>query len=678
MNTDPIGSVLDQLARVNGVRPRRNGNGWSARCPAHDDREPSLSIGEGDDGRVLLRCHAGCETTAIVEALGLSMRDLMPADGLGSKRPRASTRSANWPNLEAAIEATAAKLTGTPVGQWTYRAGDDAAVMTVVRFDLAGGGKQYRPFHPVKGGWRMGDPPGRLPLYRVRDFRGAKRVYVVEGEKVADAAWSIGLPATTSAHGAKAAAKTDWSPLAGREVIILPDHDDAGRGYADDVAGILHRIDPAMVIKIVNLPGLPVGGDAVDWCDAQDAQNLDDLRRQVEALADAAMRVDAAQVSGQCGPMMTCLADVKPQPIRWLWQNRIALGKLTMIAGDPGLGKSLVTLDIAARVSSDRGWPDQSAPLGGPGGVILLSAEDDAADTIRPRLDAAGADVRRIHQLTGTRRRSPSGDESVEGEFNLRADLPVLEQAIRQTPDCRLVVIDPISAYLGKTDSHVNAEVRAVLGPLSCLAAKYGVAVVAVTHLRKGDGPAIYRTMGSLAFTAAARAAWGVVKDKNDPDLRLFLSVKSNLACDVGGLAYRVEVNDSELPFVRWSDQPVTTTADDAMSWASHAADDNGHSSARDDAAEWLRTLLADGPMPAGEVKGAAKDDGIAPRTLDRAKQALGVVARREGFGRGGRWVWELPHSAPTDAIGHHDSDVAHNGDSGAQCDDEKNRDDAS
>jgi hypothetical protein len=198
--------------------------------------------------------------------------------------------------------------------------------------------------------------------------------------------------------------------------------------------------------------------------------------------------------------------------------------------------------------------------------VVLLSAEDGVADTIRPRLDAAGADVTRIVALEAIRAVSGTGRESAR-TFDLSRDLPALESAIRSVEGCRLVVIDPVTAYLGGVDSHKNAEIRGLLAPLGAIAERHRVAVVAVTHLNKsGGGPAIYRAMGSLAFAAAARAAWAVSKDKDDPRRRLLLPIKNNIAPDTGGLAYRIEpLGVGGCPVVAWEPDAVNVSADDAL-----------------------------------------------------------------------------------------------------------------
>ena len=223
------------------------------------------------------------------------------------------------------------------------------------------------------------------------------------------------------------------------------------------------------------------------------------------------------------------------------------------------------------------------------GGAALLSAEDDPADTIRPRLDAAGADVSGVNLIQAVEWYDGDAGERVTRSFSLERDAAALEEAIEQTPDCRLVIIDPISAYLGGTDSYKNADIRGLLTPLSQLAQRLRVAVLAVTHLNKSAGPAMYRSMGSLAFVAAARAVWAVVKDQEDASKRLMLPIKNNLAADTSGLSYTVVV-PSGVPSLAWSDQPVTITVDDALA---AGRDDDPRDSERRDAKAWLQEVLA-------------------------------------------------------------------------------------
>lgn len=346
---------------------------------------------------------------------------------------------------------------------------------------------------------------------------------------------------------------------------------------------------------------------------------------------------------------IACLADIQPEPLRWLWPGRFPLGKLSILSGDPGLGKSLVTLAIAAAVSRGSPWPcrEGTATLGD---VVLISAEDDAADTIRPRLEAAGADLKRIHVLEGVDQSTDSGD-TVHRPWNF-GDVKALDRLLAAKPDCRLVVVDPISAYLAGTDSHKNADVRGLLAPLADMAAHHGVAVLAVSHLNKSAGPAMYRTTGSLAFVAAARAAFAVAKDKDDLGRRLVLPIKCNLSPDSSGLAYRIGQSSNGAPVVEWETRPVTITADEALAVMNDDVEDRSQT---DEAVDWLRALLGDGPQKAGEVQREARQAGISDKALRRARERLKIRPSKSGFS--GAWTWALPEDAQP-AQGAHTPDV--------------------
>jgi putative DNA primase/helicase len=330
-------------------------------------------------------------------------------------------------------------------------------------------------------------------------------------------------------------------------------------------------------------------------------------------------------------PVLVCMADVKSRPVEWLWPGRIALGKLTLIAGDPGLGKSFVALDLAARISRGTPWPDapdSSAPLGG---VIILTAEDDLEDTVRPRLDAAGADVRRITALAAVKHNYKEKPREVV--FSLATDLPALEAALQAISDCKLVIIDPITAYLGgDTDSHNNGEIRGLLAPLAALATKYGVAVVLVTHLSKNPNvPAIYRSIGSIAFTAAARAVWGVCKDKKNKRRRFFLPIKCNLSLDTLGMAYFLEPTANGIPIVGWEPEPVDLSADEA-----EAEDDDDNQ-----AKAWIQEALKDGPMPAADLLVQGRANGFTHKAIRQVFHDIGGQRKKIGFQ--GQWQWWLP-----------------------------------
>jgi putative DNA primase/helicase len=335
-----------------------------------------------------------------------------------------------------------------------------------------------------------------------------------------------------------------------------------------------------------------------------------------------------------------CAADVTPEPVEWLWPGRIARGKLTLIAGEAGIGKSQFSIAVAAAVTTGGDWPcrEGRAPQGN---VVILSAEDGAADTVVPRLMAAGADRERVHLVSAVR------DEKSRRSFDLSADLALLDKKISEIGDVELIIIDPISSYLGpKVDSHVNAAVRGVLEPVSEMAARRRVAIVAITHPPKGTGTtAINRFIGSIAFVAAARAAFMLTRDPEDETRRLFLPVKNNLAPLGKGLAFRLEqrlVADGLVgSSVAWETDTVTITADQAL----QAADDRGGGGgAGADAEEFLREALASGAVAVTDLKTDAREAGLSWATIRRAKDRLGIVAKRESHGRdgAGRWTWAL------------------------------------
>jgi len=344
--------------------------------------------------------------------------------------------------------------------------------------------------------------------------------------------------------------------------------------------------------------------------------------------------------SGLREPKLICMADVKPELVQWLWKNRIPLGSITLVVGRPGGGKSFLMTDLAARVSTGRSFPDNSpCPSGS---AIIISAEDNPNDTIRPRLDACQADPKRVFILEGVQHTAKDGTKT-EQSFTL-ADVPILEAALKLHPECKLVVIDPIGSYLGgKIDAHRDNEVRSVLAPVADLARRFNTAVVIVAHRRKTEGNFADDTaLGSRAFTGIARAVWHVSKEIGGSDRRLLLPGKNNLTSEGYGLAFQIEGQPARIV---WDEAPVTITADDAQhAEASEAASKRkpGPSSdGRQQAARWLEEQLKDGPVPRGDLEDRAKIAGHPWRTVERASQELGVFKARGGYGKPS--TWNLP-----------------------------------
>jgi putative DNA primase/helicase len=262
-------------------------------------------------------------------------------------------------------------------------------------------------------------------------------------------------------------------------------------------------------------------------------------------------------------------------------------------------------------------------------------------------LEAADADLTRCYIVDAVQDIGQDGQLQQRG-FSLATDLDRLATELDRIGDVAIVIIDPITAYLGSDlDSHRTADVRALLEPVRRLAERYLVAIVAVSHLRKAaDGDAILRVTGSLAFVAAARATYIVTRDSHDSDRRLFLPAKNNLGTDIAGYAYRIEPvtlagEVIETCRIVWDEELVTVSADEALSARSG---EDARVTRRDMAADWLRLVLIDGPLAVAEIQTGAKDAGLSWATVRRAANDLGVVTGKDGYTEG--WSWRLPDDA--------------------------------
>jgi hypothetical protein len=359
----------------------------------------------------------------------------------------------------------------------------------------------------------------------------------------------------------------------------------------------------------------------------------------------AAIAVLANELRRMVGPQTVRLSEVDPEHVSWLWPGYLPRGKLVILDGDPGVAKSTLTLDLAARVSTGAPMPDGSGG-GPPADVLLLSAEDGLADTIRPRLDAAGADVRRVHALTDVA--ELRDDQSVKKRPpSLPADLPHIETVIAEHR-VALVVVDVLMAYLGgAVDSHRDQDVRGVLHQLAGIADRRGCTIILIRHLNKtGGAQAIYRGGGSIGIAGAARAAFLAALDPDDEAgaRRVFAPVKCNLGPKPPALSY-VLVSDPArgCAAVEWTG-PTEHRADDLL----RQRGDDEERTERDEAADWLAAYLeVNGPSRAADVKRAARADGIAERTLARARQKLGVTVKRLGFQQPVEWSLDASRATP-------------------------------
>jgi archaellum biogenesis ATPase FlaH len=329
------------------------------------------------------------------------------------------------------------------------------------------------------------------------------------------------------------------------------------------------------------------------------------------------------------------MSEVQPERVHWLWPGRIPFGKLTVIDGDPGLAKSILTLDLGARVTRGAPMPDGTGTE--PGTVIVLTAEDGLGDTVRPRLDALGADVTKVFAFTAT-------VTEVEGGELLPITLPThiaaLGDRIREA-GARLVIVDPLMAYISsEVNTRIDHDVRRLLAQLAQLAEETGAAIVLVRHLNKSNaGPAIYRGGGSIGIIGAARSGLLVARDPDDESRRILAVIKSNLCPEAPSLRFHVETAPNGAARLVWGGESTHR----ANALVSLPADEEEREAAQDLRA-FLREMVEAAPRTQKEAIAAcrAAGFGVAERTIQRARKAAGITASRRGFGPGSVVTWSL------------------------------------
>jgi len=495
-----------------------------------------------------------------------------------------------------------------------------------VRRDKPGGAKDVRWSQP-DGAWGLnGTPLADLPLYgseSVRDCHPDELIMITEGEKAAQALQEAGLPALGTVTGAPSTPGPDaLEVLQDRRVCLWPDNDEPGRVHMGRIAEMLHGV--AAEVLYYTWDEAPEKGDAADHpaTIGNDPKAVDKLLTALEGAPRWEPPEPEADLVGRL------LSTVEAETLRWLWPRRIPLGKLTLIDGDPGNGKSALTIDLAARVSAGRDFPDETP--GRLGGVVICSAEDGLADTIRPRLDAAGGDPAKVLALATV------PDEHGERMLSIPEDLEIIGRAVERV-GASLVIVDPLMAFLsGGTNSHRDQDVRRALAPLAKLAEETGAAVVVVRHLNKGSGGnPLYRGGGSIGIVGAARSALLVAKHPENDERRVLAPLKSNLARPAPSLAFELIEAENSAVRVEWKGE-TPLTAEALLS----VPVDPEERSALGEAKEFLSEALKDGPRWSKAVNKEARDADISEITLKRAKSELGVRSEKEADGS---WTWRLP-----------------------------------
>lgn len=587
----------DLLDRLAGVRKTRDG--YQACCPAHEDREPSLSVTVTDD-RLLVHCHAGCGLDDVLGAVGVARADLF----LGPPRRR-----------DDAV-----------VAAYDYRDENGKLLFQVVRLE----GKRFRQRRPARDGWEWGLNGTRRVIYRLPEVLAAVAegvsVWVCEGEKDVHALERAGAVATTCPMGA-GKWRAEWNSVFRDAIVaVVADDDEPGRKHARQVARQL-----AGVAKSVELVKPKVGKDVSDhlaaWLGLEDLEPLGPDE-------------GPGRPAGALTPPWRRASDVAAEKVGWLWFPRIALGKLTLIAGDPGVGKGFVAAAIAASVTTLGDVPDGGCLTRGT--VLWASFEDGAGDTLRPRLENQGADLKQVLFLDQWR------DENGRARSMSPADVPDLDRWLDHVPDAAMLVIDPVGSFVGGgLDSNRDNEVRSILQPLVDLAARHRVAVLVVAHLNKAElMKALYRVAGSIGFVGLARSVLVAGRDE-ESGRRGVAHGKNNLGPEAATIEYRIVAPGrwDEIARLEWvgvaADLPKERLLGPAQKKPGPEPEE------REAVTAALKVLLAEGPKPAADCLAYCRAEMFSAKTVERAKKELGVICEqvKGPTGKAGSpgWTWRLP-----------------------------------
>lgn len=324
------------------------------------------------------------------------------------------------------------------------------------------------------------------------------------------------------------------------------------------------------------------------------------------------------------------LSDVPRETVHWLWNGRLAFGKLNVIFGRKGDGKSFATLAIAKAITEAQRLPDDSrdVPPPPPADVLFIVFEDGLGDTLRPRMEDLGIDLQRIHVLSAAK--NDRGEDAAFGPDYI----PKIEEYLTANEAIKLVVIDPVMSILSGVDAHRDNEVRAALQPLVEIAQRRGVAIVVVAHTRKNKGGDAREALaGSVAFANLARSVLFVGRDPNDGERRVLTRVAGNLAADTSAVAFRISSGNDGQAIFAWEG----TT--DVEAWEMLDATNPKRSTKVASAMDWLKERLAGGPVLQSIIKTEGEARGFSLKTLTTARDRIGGESRKSAA-FGGPWEW--------------------------------------
>ncbi len=601
------------LDSFQGVRPA-GPNRYKARCgnlghgKGRGDLDPSVSI-EFTADKVLVSCKAGCSTEAVLAAAGLTMADLF-LDSHRRDEPKPTGKRITVADLardkmipENVLAEWGLHNTSQGIGI-SYRDKDGRTKQVKQRTALSAKDGSYWP----KGADLMAFGEHKWGTAQQRG-----EGLLVEGETDTITAWMYGW-ATLGIPGANNAKVIEARHLLGiTKLYVVREPDEGGARF---VSGIRKRLDE------LNYQGrvYEVRMDAA-YKDINGLYRIDPdaFPQRFQELTDSAVDVSGEPKEGDL--ILTKLSDVKVERVTYLWRHRVPRGKLTLMVGDPGDGKSYISLAVAAAITNGVALPGGDLPTC-PGKVLLAAYEDGLADTIRPRAETLGVRLDRLIVIEG------AVDKNGKPRPFHSSDLDQLERTLEADPSIELLIVDPVMSLMGgRTDVYRDNEVRDALQPLVELAERRKVAVLAVMHLNKGTASkAIYRVSSSLGgFVGLARSILLVAQDA-DSKRRAIAHIKNNL----GPLTEPMEFTISDFG-VEWVGDAPDLGADKLLG--------PPRDPARREASEFLKLALSNGPRLAKEVEAEAEEEGIAKATLQRARKELQVEQRKEHHSDGRFWI---------------------------------------
>jgi hypothetical protein len=649
-------SLADVVGR--DIDLRRLGGKLKGRCPFHDDANPSFEVAPPGDPYQRWKCWSGCGEGDVIDYVMRRDRCTMPEaiakiDSTAAAPPkkRREQPQARDQQTFASPEDAARVFVmrwGEPSGRYKYTDAAGWPWGEVWRWDMERDGRRWKEIRPIRfvpGGCIIGRGEGEWPLYGQHSAAGDP-VVVVEGEKCVQAMLWAGLSCMTWQGGSSAPKTADWSPLAGRRVVIWPDLDPPGAKAADEIAGLLASLTPPAIVHRITPPSiLTEGEDVADYIGRLAAFGDTDhaIRAKVGEVVAWPSNPKPAIRRGLC---VIRADEQEPEEIPWLWEGVFPVGNISTIIGMPGANKSFVTCDMAARLSTGTPWPcTHDYAQREPFETLMINAEDAPTYTIIPRLMAHGADRSKVHICSTSY--EPDKDGMMQEVLFSLDQVAYIEDFVREHPAVRMVVIDPIGSFItGTRDTSRDNQMRQLLTPLKVIAQRHNLAVITVLHTRKGASDhADHAAMGSVAFTGIARANWHLVHDREEKGRRLMLPGKCNDWKVAGGFAFSIS-GEARVGRIVWESDRVDMTAND---WYQRAGEGDGERPERGPGAtkvkeveDWLRVKLLTGPKLVADIEDEAKHAmGFAPKTLRRAKESLGVVVAKTG-GTGKGWAMSL------------------------------------